>query len=227
MRVTLVKWAISLAVIGAAGGYAYMVGSDLSQRRVAELEDEVKTLNDELSGLRDAAAKQDAAMDAERKRADQWKARYDTEVPSEAQKQWLARVQARLDAGVTPARLAFFIDSAKNPSPCDEAPVTKRFIAQTPLFSGTNDSVSFGDGVVTVTAVGESALDSAGNPQAWVDTAKPMTARFTRLGGEATEVAGKLPLHHAVLTEDREYRFTLVPGPQGFVKVTGQACAKE
>ena len=49
-------------------------------------------------------------------------------------------------------------------------------------------------------------------PEAWFDPAKPVTVFFTRLGGETTSTVGVLPLHHAVVVGDLEYRFSVVAG---------------
>ena len=84
--------------------------------------------------------------------------------------------------------------------------------------------MTFAEGAVTITASGEAARNAQGQPVAWFDPAKPVTAVFSHLGGESSETNGVLPLHHAIVVGDTEYRFSLVSGARAFVQVTGEAC---
>jgi len=78
---------------------------------------------------------------------------------------------------------------------------------------------------ITVTASGESAVNQNGQVEAWFDIDKPITVAFTQLGGETVSKTGLLPLHHALIGQGNEHRFTISSGPRGFVLVTGQRCA--
>ena len=102
--------------------------------------------------------------------------------------------------------------------------MTRRFLLQTPLYNGANRSVSFANNTVTVEGEGESARDSDGKPEAWYDPAKPVRIRFTMIGGETSEVSGKLPLHHSVVADGAEQRFSVVAGERGFVEIVGDRC---
>ena len=84
--------------------------------------------------------------------------------------------------------------------------------------------ISFDRKTVTVTASGEPAVDASGNPQGWFDPAKPVTLRFTEIGGRDSEGHGLLPLHHAMVIGEKEHRFTVLPGDRGFVTVTQERC---
>jgi hypothetical protein len=136
----------------------------------------------------------------------------------------LDRVKEKLDAGVDIERLQFLVDAATNTPRCSEQPASKRFMVQTLLFAGANDSVVFADGTITVTARGESAVDADGKAEAWFDPAQPIKLILTLIGGKVSEVSGKLPLHTSVVVGDHEHRFTATAGPQGFVQVTGERC---
>ena len=137
----------------------------------------------------------------------------------------LGQMQDKLDKGVKLERLEFLVASADNPRECETEPATKRFLVQTPLYSGANDWVSFANGTMTVTAQGDSAVSSTGQVEAWFDPAKPVTARFTAVGGKVSEESGLLPLHTAIVHDGYEYRFTVVAaGTRGFVQVTGDRC---
>jgi len=136
----------------------------------------------------------------------------------------LNNLREKLDAGVDQDRLAFLIASAANPRTCDEQPVTKRFLVRTPLYQGANDSVSFADGAIVVTAEGVAATDAQGRVEAWFDPAKPVTLHLTRIGGDTVDKTGMLPLHVSLVAGQSEYRFAAVEGPQGFVQISGDRC---
>lgn len=76
-----------------------------------------------------------------------------------------------------------------------------------------------------MTAQGIASVDAAGNAQAQFDPAQPVVVRFAQLGGATSEASGLLPLHHAVIIGDREYRFSIVTGAAGMMKVTGGRCS--
>ncbi|MEE9141041.1 MAG: hypothetical protein V3U18_09770 [Alphaproteobacteria bacterium] len=208
----------------AAGAFAYQIGADLAERDVTRLEREIASLSEEIAALQGENADLRAALSAAELEAERWRRRYQQDVPSGVEKELLDLVAKRLAAGVAADRLAFVIGAANNARSCDDAPVTKRFIVQTPWTKGANDSVGFADGTITVTGQGVSAIDAQGNPEAWFDPAKPVTLRFTELGGESSQISGKLPLHHSVVAGGDEYRFTITAGALSFVEVTGDKC---
>ncbi|MFQ6017253.1 MAG: hypothetical protein ACE5KF_03590 [Kiloniellaceae bacterium] len=223
-RWTAFKWTVVSSAVVAAGVFAYETGTTLAQREVAELGREI----DELSARIDALEKQNTGLRAKvilaEQRLGEARARYRKDVPSGRLAALLGQIQRKLDAGVEPGRLEFLISAAENPRTCDDAPVTKRFMVRTPLYDGANDSVSFAKNTITITAEGESARDSQGNVEAWFDPARPVTLRFTRLGGKTTEKTGMLPLHASVVIGESEFRYSVIAGPRGFVQVTGDRC---
>jgi len=146
-------------------------------------------------------------------------------VPTGDAKQLLALIRKQLDAGIDPKRMSFLITAASPSRNCDKQPLSKRFLAKTPLSSGAAESASFGDGAVTMTAEGESATDAAGNRQAWFDPAKPVTIRFLLLGGGHSLATGVLPIEHSVVRGDAEYRFVIAAGERrGFIAATAERC---
>ena len=153
-----------------------------------------------------------------------WRQRYEADVPTGQRKEYLDLIQQRLNDGMPPDRLTFLIETARKDRSCAGNPTSKRFLAQTPLYKGANDSVSFADNTVTVTAIGDSARNESGSPEAWYDPAQPVNAQFTVIGGETFETAGKLPLHHAVVVNAQEFLFTLTAGDRGFINVAADRC---
>ncbi len=225
VRWTIAKWVITLGAIFAAGVFAYRTGTSLAERKVIALTREIETLSDKAADLQrqNTDLRANEILLAQRQRED--KARYDRDVPAGRMAALLGQMQAKLDKGVKFERLEFLIASADNPRECEAIPATKRFLVQTPLYSGANDSVSYAKGTITVTAQGVSAVSEAGEVQAWYDTAKSVTARFTAIGGRVSDKSGALPLHATVVHGGYEYRFTMIAAKtQGFVQVTGDRC---
>lgn len=218
------KWVIALALILGAGVYAYDTGSQIARTRVTDLEREIAALGQRIADLEGENARLRADQIVAQQRLEEARALYDRDVPTGQLAALVVSLQARLESGVDPERLDFLIASAANPRTCDAQPVTKRFLVRTPLYEGANDAVAFAEGAITVTAVGEAATDADGRVEAWFDPAKPITLQFTRIGGEAVQETGTLPLHASLVAGGSEYRFTAIEGPQGFVQVAGDRC---
>lgn len=132
-------------------------------------------------------------------------------------------LQKQLDNGMKAERLEFVIRSAQPPRNCSN-PESKRFVVSTPLYLGPDSSVGFANNVITITAKGEAGKNEQGNPEAWFDTGKPVTINLTALGGKNEVKEGLLPMHHTLVSGNREYRFTFAPGPQSFIMVTADSC---
>jgi hypothetical protein len=218
------KWLLAFAVIGALGVKAYYTGSDIAQRDLVAEQEKTSKLTGELAALNEKVADMKAQLDSANLSASDWQKKYEVDVPTGALKELLDLASGKLEGGVGMERLNFLIRSAQNERSCDNAPSTKRFFVGTELYSGANDSVSFANSSITITAKGVSAKDSAGNVEAWYDSAQPIDVNFTIIGGKTFEQSGKLPLHHSVVVKDSEYRFSLTEGPRGFVIISGDRC---
>jgi len=221
----LFRWLVVLAFGFAAGLLAERYGSISAGESVAELEAKVAQLVETVTGLEGENAQLRVAAEADAGRVRESESRYERDVAPIEARALLDAVRGRLAAGVEESRLAFVIGAAKNQRECTEAPVTRRFIVQTPIYDGPNDSVSFADNTITITAVGRSATDEAGSPEAWFDPAHSITVSFTKIGGERADVSGIIPLHHSLVEGGTEYRFTVVQGDRAFVDVTAEGCA--
>jgi hypothetical protein len=192
------KWTVGVGLVAAAGVSAYQSGSVVAELDVVKLKEEIARLSQTVVDLQREKAELQATVKAAERRTEEWRHRYQENVPTGEMRELLEIARRKVAAGVEPSRLAFVIGAAEQERDCDDAPVTKRFIAQTPLYKGANDSVSFADNAITVTAEGRSATDAEGNAEAWFDPAQPVTVRFTQLGGKSSEVSANLPLHHSV-----------------------------
>jgi hypothetical protein len=225
-RWNTVKWIIGLGLIGGAGAFAYQSGSALAQRELDALGQRLKEYETAVDSLQQENAQLRYSLEQAQARMGEQQARYERDVPQGQIAELLRLAQDKLQDGVTLDRLAFLIGAASNQRDCDKTPDTKRFIVKTPLYKGANDWVGFADSTITVTAVGQSAVNEDGKAEAWFDPAQEITFSFTHIGGKTTRKTGILPLQHAFVVGDREHRFQMVAGEQrGFVEVAADSCA--
>jgi hypothetical protein len=153
----------------------------------------------------------------------QMEAKYQQDVPTGPLKQLTDAIKKQLNSGIKPERLALVIQSARPPKNCSE-PVSKRFVMQTPVYSGPHGSVAFGNGAITIRGQGEPAVSQSGKAEAWYDPGKPVTITFTEIGGKDTVKTGLLPIQHSMMIADKEYRFTVAAGERSFISVTSDSC---
>lgn len=215
----LLKFILLLGAFGAVGFYGYEVGQKLSQEHIATLDHEIERLTVEDAAARAEAARLQLALDETVKRADDFQARYEQVAPSDETKELLAQIRAKMDTGLDSKRLAFVIAAAERPRRCGEV-ASKRFMVKTAHYDGEATWVRFAD-LITVTAEGAGANNGT---EQWFDPDKPVTVKFTVIGGKEAHVTGKLPLQHAMVVKNGEYRFTVAPGAKGFVEVSGDRC---
>ncbi len=224
MRLRLLKWGAALAAIVIAGVYAYETGNRLAEREVARLDEQIIDLNTRIQQLeQDNLQLAEAARSAKGK-VEVWQQRYRQEIPTGDLKALYELTREKLAGGVDSARLAFILRQASQQSDCAETVETKRFYVRTSLYNGGNDAVAFANSAIVVTAQGAALIDGRGNQQVRYDPAQPVAVRFARLGGETSEASGLLPLHTAMVIGDKEYRFSVVAGEPGMVKVTVGRC---
>ena len=220
----LVRWVLVLSLIIGAGYFAYVGGEQLAREEVVLLEQKIGELTEQNTTLQTQMAGLEAAVRNAQEEAAQWRNRYDKEVPDDTEQAILDLVRQRQEDGVSLGRLAFVVSEAKEEQTCVADPATRRFVVRTPINDGANDTVSFANNTITVTALGAPAVSDAGAPEAWFDAAKEVVARFTHISGSATETRGVLPLQHAMVVDGIEYRFGLVAGDRAFINVTADAC---
>ena len=219
-----VRWVIYICLLVIAGMLSYDAGLDAAVQPVVELREEIGRLQSEKRDLMTTMG--DLSIEVERARSQihLLEAQYKREIPDAITRQLLSTLQQKLAAGVSAERLAFVMRETNNNRACADKPATKRFMVSTPLYKGAAGAVTFFDNAVTVTGMGASARDETGNPEAWFDPAKPIEVEFVHVDGGAAKTAGRLPLHHSLVVNDTEYRFSITQGPQGFVYVAGDRC---
>jgi hypothetical protein len=220
----LLRWLFVIVVAVGAGYYAYNFGTDLARKEVRVLDTQLVQASAESEQLRTDITGLEAALREERVLVAQWRDRYEAEVPTAEDAALLRAIQERVGKGVSRARLTEVIALAQERDVCEALPETRRFVVQNPVYAGPNDTVSFAESAIIVTAIGVSEVNAGGRPEAWFDPAKPVTVFFSRPGGETTSAEGVLPLHHALVVGDREFRFSIVAGNRSFAEITGHSC---
>ena len=224
-RRSFARWLFALGAIVAVGMIAYEIGSSLAVREVEELGQRLAELSDRVEEVEQQNTGLQADLILKERRLKDSVLRYERDAPSGSLAALMGRIREKLEAGVDEDRLGFLIDSAGNPRNCDNKPVTKRFMVRTQISRAVNDSVSFAKNRITITALGESALNAEGKVEAWFDPAQAIALRLTQIGGKTTIEKGKLPLHASVIVQNKEYIYSVVAGRQrGFVEVTGDRC---
>lgn len=226
-RWSVIKWLIALVAISGGAVYAYTSGSHLAEREVADLQQTVDELNDQLGTVREERSTlQNTLEDMEHKLAEA-EERYQANVPGGALAEILRLSEEKLNTGVEPARLAFLIRSAANEPDCKPDSTEKRFFVKTPTSSSGKTYVTFVGGTLTVSAKGLSAKDANGKLEAWFAPSEPVTLSFTDPGGSSSEISGVLPVQHALVMGEREMRFNFVEGRRGYIRVAAQTCELE
>lgn len=198
------------------GGEVVRSGEVAYKQQAMKLQDERGQLEQTMTDLKSQVQSSDI-------RYQQLEARYNAEVPQGDFKRLADLVKAQLDGGIKPDRLAFVIESARPPRNCGD-PQTKRFVVKTPVYSGPQGTVAFGNGAITVSGEGQSAVAAAGGPEAWYDPGKPVRVVFTEIGGKDTVKESLLPIQHAMVIGSKEYRFTVAAGERSFITVTSDSC---
>lgn len=224
-RFRVARWLLVVAMIAGLGVVSYQTGAKIAQGRVGGLEEEITRLSTRERDLGERAARLEVELAAARAELARWQARYQADVPTGKARELLALTGDLLDKGVPPERIGMMIKAAGRKLDCVGEPATRRFLVRTPLYRGANDAVTFADNAITVTAAGASAKDANGNPEAWFDPAQPVTVSFVGLGGEPSKVSGLLPLHHAMVWNGAEYRFSIIATDRrGFVNASADRC---
>lgn len=132
-------------------------------------------------------------------------------------------VKEQLDKGMATDRLVQIIRSAQPPTNCSQA-ISKRFILSTLAYKGPQSAVTFADGAITVKGNGEPSINSKQEKEAWFDPGKPVEIDFSAIDGKKEAKTGLLPLHHTMIVQNKEYRFTISEGPRSFIVVTSDNC---
>ena len=204
-------------------GFFFWLGGEMVRSSEVAFKTQAEKLREERAGIDKKIIDLESQVQSTAIRYQQLEEKYKDEVPQGEFKTLTDLVKKRLDAGIRADRLAFIIDQASPPKNCTPA-VAKRFVVKTPVYSGPHGTVAFGNGAITVTGEGKSAIGTTGSPEAWYDPGKPVRIKFIELGGKETVKEGLLPVQHAMVVGNKEYRFTVAAGERSFIAVTSDSC---
>jgi FtsZ-binding cell division protein ZapB len=218
-----IKFFLFVIFVLGVGLFSYQMGVEQVKEHDFVLREEVSQLSRQKGELELLASQlQDAARSADARALD-LETRLNREVPKGELARLSQMVAERLTSGVSGERLAFVISQAQNRRNCQPAE-TKRLQASTPIYKSPNRSVSFAGGTITVVGEGQSVRDAQGNSEGWFDPGQPVTLHVTPQGGKESSATGLLPLHHSLVIDNVEYRFTAVAGSRSFLEVTTDRC---
>lgn len=222
---SLFKWMVALALVGAAGFYAYETGRKLAAMEIDRLEGQIAALEGRLAATE---AERDGALQAAaaaRGDTEEWRRRYEHDVAKGPAKELFELLQSRLAAGVEADRIKSVLSQTQNRRDCRVEPGKKNYEVFFREQRKPRPTVTFARGEVIFSVEGVGARDAAGNPEAWFDSAQPVTIRMVRPGGGSAEAAGVLPLFPTQIVGEREYRFSVVPNrTRGIVDIAVESC---
>ncbi len=199
------------------GGQNAVVQNGTLKMELSDTTTRLKSLQDELTTVR-------AEAQTATSRLEQLKTQYEKDIPQEGpMREIVDLVRKQIDDGMAPDRLAFVLRSARPPRNCSD-PSNKRFIIKTPAYKGVESVVTVGEGAVVVSGVGASARSREGQLESWFDPTQPINVAFKTSAGDIEKKSGVLPIQHSVISNGKEYRFTLAEGEKSFVKVTFDSC---
>lgn len=205
-------------------GIGYWLGQENSKYLNATMKEELVFLKTQRSSTMELLTQLKAEAKAANLRFEQLKENYTEEMGSGSLPELMTLVKAQLDKGVMPERLASVIRSARPPEKCSQT-LAGKVIVKTKAYNGAGGQISVADGNIMISASGESSISETGKPEAWYDSALPVAITF-KVAGEETQVKeGTLPIHHSIILNDREYRFTLSEGAVSYVDITYDSCA--
>jgi len=219
-----IKFVLVVVLLVGAGLFTYQIGVEQFKERDASLRQEVTALEAERDRLRALATQLRQAQVNAEARVTELETRLSRELPQGPLADLVKLVAQRMAEGVSAERLTFVIAQAQERRNCSP-PEVKRFVVATPISRNTANSVSFGNGAVSVAGAGKSATNASGAPEAWYDAGQPLEVTITTHGGKQTVTEGVLPIQRSVVIEDTEYRITIVAGSRAFAEVTFDRCA--
>lgn len=137
-----------------------------------------------------------------------------SQAPSAEVRQLGELAAERLRTGVPASRLAFLLTQAKPEQVCAKDIETRRVLVHAAGGTGRVDSVGFAGNRILVTGERRTVPAAAAAVQPGDDSAPSIALRFLAIDGEVSTAAGSLPITHAVVLSDTEFRFTVKPSEQ-------------
>ncbi len=220
----IVRVGFYVVTLTLAALFAYQIGVERTRTAMARMESRLEEMTQANIAAQEHAIAQEGEAHAALRLYEELLGQYEREVPTGVRRELAELVDSRIEAGVDPDRLRFYISSAAAPRNCS-APTSRRFVLPTPANRGAGTPMTFADGRITVTGMGAVARSDSGSPLGWYDPAQEVTITVTIIGGQTASARGLLPLHHSVAVAGNEWRFTILPAERGAVTITSDRCA--
>lgn len=210
------KWLFALGILSALGYSAHEAGTRLARldvdrldRRVLELEQQRAALEAQVGQLRAELADSRAATQ-------QIQQRYNAEVPRGPLASLTTLLRERLAAGLDAERLRIALQSAERLRRCDGPVVSRRFRIGIGARATEEDSTSFAEGLIRVSALAPATSD---------DITRTVVVTFSGLGSGGPRSVTGLPATHAIVLDNHELRLTVSDsGIRGFATASLTTC---
>ncbi len=224
MMASLFRYGLVIVALVVTSAISYRYGVRQVETEEDRLLAEVAELRTAKTSLERDALRHQSEVRTVEIRYEELQRRFESEIPTGSLLELTQLAAGRMAEGMDPERLAFFIREAAEPRDCSPLD-SKRFVMPTASYQGSDGSVSFENGRISVTGLGENAIAANGGIQGWFDPVRAVSITFTVIDGETETMSGVLPLYKSIVLEDTEYRFAFQPGRRSFVRVTTDRCA--
>lgn len=231
-RRRLVPWRLlvltalgSVLVVGALA--SYRVGLSQGRTEILRLQADLAALHDLNRLMSERAATAEQQAEAAITRTARLQQQQRSGAPSPELQRLMGVGAEQLRAGMPVDRLEFFLRHASLERACAKDVDTRRVVVHTPVSTGSIASIGFADNRIIVTSEGAAARVADGTTGARFDPGQPVTLRFLRIDGDVGTAVGRLPLTHAVVLGDAEFRFSVQASQQqpDAVELSAQRCA--
>lgn len=214
---------VFIVVIGVSVGAGFWLGKESMLQENRALHESVKILEGTRESQQNLVTELRADVQTAEARLKQLRDEIQSQMPDGPVGELLRLVRKQVEEGSDPERLSFLIRSGRPPRNCSE-PETRRFVVSTPTYKGPDSTVSIAEGRVVIKASGVSARNDKGQAEAWYDPSRAISLDFLKPDGQKDTKKGVMPIHHGIVIDEREYRFTIEEGARSFAKVTFDSC---
>ncbi len=210
------KWLFVLGILGALGYSAHEAGTRLARLDVDRLERRVLELEQQRAALEAQVGQLRAELADSRAATQQIQQRYNAEVPRGPLAGLTTLLRERLGTGLDADRLRIALQSAERLRRCDGPVVSRRFRIGIGARATEEDSTSFAEGLIRVSALAPAASE---------DITRTVVVTFSGLGSGGPRSVTGLPATHAIVLDNHELRLTVSDsGIRGFATASLTTC---
>lgn len=218
------KTIVSVTIVISVGLFSYQFAVERGKSHEAAREEAVNGLNHQITDLQALAAQlQQTARTAETRAKDLEK-RLANEVPSGDKAKLYQQLVERLSSGVTADRLSLVLMHTKMPTNCT-AMDGRKITVNTPRSRSGPKATTFANGLVLVSAEGESSKDKSSGSEPAFDAGQPVRIKvITSATGKETLLNGTLPQRLSIVANGREIRITFNVGGRSAIEASAESC---